>query len=47
MKAIKRADRELEILTYGKQLSMSCTKIYSNKKKYNRAKEKNKRINYY
>lgn len=43
IKAVKKADRELEIAMHGKQISMRGGILHINKKKYNRAKEK-KRI---
>ena len=41
IKAIKKADRELEIERHGKQISMRSTRIHKVKNVYNRAKEKN------
>ena len=41
IKAVKKADRDLEIERYGKQISMRSTRIHKVKNAYNRAKEKN------
>lgn len=42
IKAVKKADRELEIAKYGKLISMRPTSIHKSKKAYNR--KNNKRI---
>lgn len=38
--AVKRADRELEIALYGKQVSMCQTRTHKSKKAYNRQRDK-------
>lgn len=38
--AVKKADRELEIALYGKQISMRPTNIHKSKKVYDRKKMK-------
>ena len=40
IKAIKKADRELEIERHGKQISMSMTKRHKSNKEYNRREGK-------
>lgn len=41
IKAVKKADRELEIAQYGKLISTRPTKIHQSKKAYNRRNNKN------
>lgn len=41
IKAVKKADRDLEIECHGKQISIRPTRIHKAKNAYNRAKEKN------
>ena len=41
IKAIKKADREIEIAKYGKQISMRPTSIHKSKKAYDRKRNKN------
>lgn len=38
--AVKKADRELEIALYGKQISIQSTKVHKSKKVYDRNKYK-------
>lgn len=44
--AMKRANRELEIALFGKQVSMSKTRTHKSKKVYDRKKFKRETINY-
>jgi hypothetical protein len=41
IKAVKKADREIEIAKYGKQISMRPTSIHKSKKAYDRKRNKN------
>lgn len=41
IKAVKKADREIEISKHGKQISMRPTKIHKSKMDYDRKKYKN------
>lgn len=41
IKAVKKADREIEITKHGKQISMRPTKIHKSKMAYDRKKYKN------
>lgn len=40
IKAVKKADREYEISTYGKVISTRPTKVHNPKNAYNRSKSK-------
>lgn len=40
IKAIKKADREIEIAKHGKQISLTPTKVHKSKKVYDRKKNK-------
>lgn len=44
--AMRRANRELEIALFGKQVSMSKTRTHKSKKVYDRKKFKRETINY-
>ena len=44
--AMRRANRELEIALFGKQVSMSKTRTHKSKKVYDRKKFKREIINY-
>ena len=44
--AMRRANRELEIALFGKQVSMSKTRTHKSKKVYDRKKMKQQPINY-
>ena len=44
--AMRRANRELEIALFGKQVSMSKTRTHKKKKVYDRKKFKREIINY-
>ena len=41
IKAVKKADRDLEIERHGKQVSMRSTRIHNAKNAYNKKKKKN------
>ena len=41
IKAVRKADREREIKTYGKVISLMPTKVHKAKNAYNRSKSKN------
>lgn len=43
IKAVRRADRELEIEMYGKQISMKPSRVARSKKEYSRKKFRNVR----